>query len=148
MVNDDVLIGAEESGGIAIKGHIPERDGIWMGLALMEYCLKTGKTVKKLINEVYAITGSFAVERYDLHLDEVKKSAIVENCKKAAYKAFGKYTIESIEDTDGFKFRLTDGSWVMIRPSGTEPVLRVYSEAASSEAAFAILNATKETILA
>jgi phosphomannomutase len=148
MVNDDVLIGAEESGGIAIKGHIPERDGIWMGLALMEYCLKTGKTVKELINEVYAITGSFAVERYDLHLNEAKKLAIVESCKKAVYKSFGKYTIESIEDTDGFKFRLTDGSWVMIRPSGTEPVLRVYSEAANSEAAFAILNATKETILA
>lgn len=148
MVEDDVLIGAEESGGIAIKGHIPERDGIWMGLALMEYCLKMGKTIKELIEDVYEITGSFAVERYDLHLEESKKVAIIERAKSGSYEHFGAYKIESIEDTDGFKFRLNTGSWVMIRPSGTEPVLRVYAEAPNSEEAFKILDETKNSILA
>ncbi len=147
MVTDDVLIGAEESGGIAIKGHIPERDGVWMGLVLMEYMAKTGKSISELISEIYAKVGTFAVERYDLHLNNELKELIISNCKSNSYTNFGKYTVVSTEDTDGFKFRLDNGSWVMIRPSGTEPVLRVYSESSSSEAAFDILDATKKAIL-
>jgi len=147
MVEDDVLIGAEESGGIAIKGHIPERDGVWMGLVIMEYCAKTGKTVSQLIQDVYAKVGSFAVERYDLHINNNLKLSIIENCKSNHYKSFGDYQTTQMEDTDGFKFRLNTGAWVMIRPSGTEPVLRVYSEAATSEEAFRILDATKAAIL-
>jgi len=147
MVTDDVLIGAEESGGIAIKGHIPERDGVWMGLVLMEYMAKTGKSISQLISEIYEKVGTFAVERYDLHLNNELKELIISNCKSNGYANFGKYNIISTEDTDGFKFRLDNGSWVMIRPSGTEPVLRVYSESSSSEAAFEILEATKKAIL-
>lgn len=147
MVTEDVLIGAEESGGIAIKGHIPERDGVWMGLVLMEYMAKTGKTVSQLIEDMYSKVGSFAVERYDLHLTNELKESIIEKCKSRSYNSFGSFNVVSVEDVDGFKFRLHDGSWVMIRPSGTEPVLRVYSEASSSAASFAILDATKATIL-
>lgn len=147
MVTDDVLIGAEESGGIAIKGHIPERDGVWMGLVLMEYMAKTGKTVSQLIEDVYAKVGAFAVERYDLHINNDLKLSIIESCKSGSYKNFGQFSVVRIEDTDGFKFHLENGTWVMIRPSGTEPVLRVYAEAETSEAAFEILNATKSTIL-
>ena len=147
MVTDDVLIGAEESGGIAIKGHIPERDGVWMGLVLLEYMAKTGKTVSQLIQDMYSKVGSFAVERYDLHLNNELKETIVEKCKSNGYENFGPYKVTSVESTDGFKFRLDNGSWVMIRPSGTEPVLRVYSESDTSENAFNILDHTKSTIL-
>jgi len=147
MVTDDVLIGAEESGGIAIKGHIPERDGIWMGLVLMEYMAKTGKTISALIADIYNAIGSFAVERYDLHLDPETKDNIVNQCKAGDYATFGSYIVQSIEDTDGFKFRLGDAGWVMIRPSGTEPVLRVYAESVNSAAAFSILDAVKNAIL-
>ena len=147
MVEDDVLIGAEESGGIAIKGHIPERDGVWMGLVLMEYAAKTGKTISQLIEDVYAKVGKFAVERYDLHINNDLKLSIVYNCKQNKYDSFGEYEVERVEDTDGFKFHLGNETWVMIRPSGTEPVLRVYAEATDSDAAFAILEATKAAIL-
>ncbi len=147
MVTDDVLIGAEESGGIAIKGHIPERDGIWMGLVLMEYAAKSGKTISQLIQDVYKKVGSFAVERYDLHLNNELKLAIVDHCKNGSYTSFGPHQIIRTESIDGFKFHLDNGSWVMIRASGTEPVLRVYAESINSEAAFAILDATKEKIL-
>lgn len=147
MVTDDVLIGAEESGGIAIKGHIPERDGIWMGLVLLEYIAKTGKKISELISEVYDITGSFAVERYDLHISEEKKHEIVRKCKQQEYRQFGPFVIQSSEDTDGYKFRLGDAGWVMIRASGTEPVLRVYAESSNSESCFAILDAVKVSIL-
>jgi phosphomannomutase len=148
MVNDDVLIGCEESGGIAIKGHIPERDGIWIGLVIWEFMYATGKSLNDLIQEIYQLVGSFAVERYDLHLDEAKKLAIVEACKKGEYKEFGDYRVERVEDLDGFKFHLGEEQWVMIRPSGTEPVLRVYAEAKNSDKSFDILDQTKKTILA
>jgi phosphomannomutase len=147
MVTDDVLVGAEESGGIAIKGHIPERDGIWMGLVMMEYLAKTGKKVSELIQDVYDLIGSFAVERYDLHLDNALKDKIVNACKSGSYQQFGQYTINRTEDTDGYKFHLGNSEWVMIRPSGTEPVLRVYAESADSASAFKILDAVKNAIL-
>lgn len=147
MVQDDVLIGGEESGGIAIKGHIPERDGVWIGLVIWEFMAKTGKSLDDLIQEIYELVGSFAVERYDLHIDEALKQSIVQKCKSGGYSAFGAYNVESTEDTDGFKFHLGNDQWVMIRPSGTEPVLRVYAEAGTSEKAFNILDATKATIL-
>jgi phosphomannomutase len=148
MVETDVLIGAEESGGIAIKGHIPERDGVWIGLMLMEYMAVSGKSISALISEIYDEIGSFAVERYDLHVEESRKQQIITDCKASAYKSFGPYTVETVEDTDGYKFRLGEAGWVMIRPSGTEPVLRVYAEAENSEAAFRILDATRAAILA
>ncbi len=147
IISEDVLIGGEESGGIAIKGHIPERDGLWIGLTILEFMAVTGKSLDELIEDVYKITGSFAVERYDLHIDEATKQKVIANCKNNSYSSFGNYKIESAENMDGFKYHLGNDRWVMIRPSGTEPVLRVYAESATSEAAFEILEATKKIIL-
>jgi phosphomannomutase len=147
MLKEDVLLGGEESGGIAIKGHIPERDGIWIGLTIWEYMARSGKSLNELIEEVYKITGPFSFERSDLHLKEALKNTIVENCKGNKYKSFGKYRIERTETTDGFKYYFDKNNWMMIRASGTEPVLRNYAEAESREAAFAILQATEKTLL-
>jgi phosphomannomutase len=147
MITEDVLIGGEESGGIAIKGHIPERDGIWMGLVIWEFMAKTGKSLKDLIAEVYEITGPFAFERNDLHIKEELKNQIVENCKAGKYKAFGNYQVQRLEDLDGWKYFINDNEWIMIRASGTEPVLRTYAESSSKENALAILQAVKKTLL-
>ena len=73
MVTEDILLGGEESGGIATTGHIPERDGIWMGLILFEFMAKSGKSLENLIDEVYEIVGSFAFERIDLHIENDAK---------------------------------------------------------------------------
>ena len=150
MVNSGkpFLTGGEESGGIAIAGHIPERDGIWMGLTIWECMAKTGKSLTELIEEIYNLVGTFAFERYDLHLTEELKQAIIQKCEKRAFTHFDSYTVIKTEDIDGFKFHFDENSWVMIRPSGTEPVLRVYSEASTSADAFAILDATKSALLA
>jgi phosphomannomutase len=148
MVNEDVLVGGEESGGIAIKGHIPERDGIWMGITIWEFMAKTGKSLHQLIEEVYAITGTFWFERSDLHIDETIKNKVLLNCKSGAYTAFGKYKVSRVEDLDGFKFFFDDNTWMMIRASGTEPVLRVYAEGATKEIAFDILEESKKVLLA
>ena len=106
MITEDVLLGGEESGGIATKGHIPERDGLWMGLILFEFMAKSGKKLKDLINEVYEIVGSFAFERIDLHLDDAQKLNIIDNCKNNYYQSFGKYKVQRVETIDGFKFSL------------------------------------------
>ncbi len=147
MINEDVLLGGEESGGIAIKGHIPERDGIWMGLTLFEFMAKSGKSLQELIDEVYDIVGVFAFERIDLHIDNTSKNSIIDSCKKGVFKKFGKYAVERVETIDGYKFFLNDSTWLMIRPSGTEPVLRTYCEAVNQQEAFNILAEVKSTIL-
>ncbi|MCC6372418.1 MAG: phosphoglucomutase/phosphomannomutase family protein [Bacteroidia bacterium] len=147
MVNEDVLVGGEESGGIAIKGHIPERDGIWMGITIWEFMAKTGKSLTDLIQEVYDITGTFWFERNDLHIDETIKAKVLANCKSGAYKEFGKYKVQRVDDLDGYKFFFDDNTWMMIRASGTEPVLRVYAEAANKEAANDILADTRKVLL-
>lgn len=148
MVIEDVLLGGEESGGIAVKGHVPERDGIWCGLLLMEFMAKTGKNLTELIKEVYDITGSFCFDRNDLHLTDGLKNSIIENCKTGKYTAFGKYTVDRLEDVDGFKFHLDANSWVMIRPSGTEPLLRVYAESPTRAETDNILSTVKNILLA
>ncbi|MFT5024388.1 MAG: phosphomannomutase [Gammaproteobacteria bacterium] len=146
IVKENVMVGGEESGGIAITGHIPERDGIWMGLTLWEFMAKSGKTLNELIQEVYDIVGAFNFKRNDLRLDQEVKDNIVDNCKNGKYSSFGNYEVQSIEDMDGWKYILSDDSWVMIRPSGTEPVLRIYAEGKDEEATNNIVNATIKTI--
>lgn len=142
----DVLLGGEESGGIALKTHIPERDGIWMGLTVWEFMAKTGKTLDELIEEVYEIVGPFAFERNDLHINDDLKGKIIEKCKKREFNLFGKYQVQSIEDMDGFKYFFDENRWLMIRPSGTEPVLRTYAEAPTLEEARVILESCRLTI--
>jgi len=146
MVEEDVLVGGEESGGIATKGHIPERDGIWMGLIIWEFMAKSGKSLDDLIAEVYEIVGGFKFERNDLHITEELKLKIVENCKNGVYKKFGEYTVDHVGTIDGFKFFFDENRWLMIRPSGTEPVLRTYAEAPTLEEVRKILKITEETI--
>ena len=148
MVKEDVLLGGEESGGIAIKTHIPERDGIWMGLTIWEYMVKSGKSLEDLIDDVYDLVGPFAFERIDLKLSEEKKESIMQNCREGRYTAFGDLNVERLEDIDGYKYFFRDDQWVMIRPSGTEPVLRTYAESDSSQHAFDILKKTHDVLLA
>jgi phosphomannomutase len=147
MTKEDVLVGGEESGGLAVKGHIPERDGIWIGLMVLEFMAKTGKTVKGLVQEVYDEVGGFAFDRDDLHITEAQKQAVIAACKARSYKNFGSYKIQGMEDLDGWKFLLGDEKWVMIRASGTEPVLRVYAQAPNLAEARVMLDAARETIL-
>lgn len=142
MAREHVLVGGEESGGIAVAGHIPERDGIYIGLMILELMAQTGKSLTQLVQEVYQIVGSFAVERNDLHLSETQKQAVLAECKNNPPSQIGDYQVVKAEDLDGYKFYLGSGKWVMIRPSGTEPLLRIYAEGSTSAEALAIISQT------
>ena len=146
MISEDVLLGGEESGGIAIKGHIPERDGIWMGLTIWEFMAKSGKTLEELIQEVYAIVGPFSYDRSDLHISESLKQEVLKNCTDGKYKKFGDLDVRRLETIDGWKYHFDNDQWLMIRASGTEPVLRTYAESSSLENARKILAACKQAI--
>ncbi len=146
MITDDVLLGGEESGGIAIKGHIPERDGIWMGLTIWEFMAKSGKSLDDLVQEVYAITGPFAYERSDLHITEAIKQKVLKECEADAYKSFGPYKPLKRDTLDGYKYFFENEEWLMIRASGTEPVLRLYAGGATMDDALKILAACRKTI--
>jgi len=148
MSHSDVLVGGEESGGLAVKGHIPERDGIWIGLVIMEFMAKTGKSLKALINELYAKVGSFKFDRDDLHLTEEKKQAILKKCINNEITTIGEEPVLSTENIDGFKFYLSDDRWLMVRPSGTEPVLRVYAQAEDLDKVRELLDAGHATLQA
>jgi phosphomannomutase len=149
MARESVIVGGEESGGLAVKGHIPERDGIWIGLILLEFMAKTGKSLKQLIQTVYDKVGAFAFDRDDLHLEEAKKQAVIRACQEGQYKAFGEYRVAKSASMDGYKFYLDEAGdrWVMIRPSGTEPLLRVYCEAPTAAEVRTILDSVGATLL-
>jgi len=135
MLKEKVLVGGEESGGIAIAGHIPERDGIWNGLTIWEWMIETGKTIEELIQEIYNIIGSFSYMRNDLKITEQLKNTVIEHCKNTEIKNFEKESVLRLETLDGFKYILNEDEWLMIRPSGTEPVLRTYAEGRTKERA-------------
>ncbi|MEM9544803.1 MAG: phosphoglucomutase/phosphomannomutase family protein [Bacteroidota bacterium] len=146
MTKEEIIVGGEESGGLAVMGHIPERDGIWIGLVIMEFMAKTGKSINDLIQDIYNKVGPFATDRDDLHIDNDKKWAIMDMCKNGEITKIGDRAVIRTESVDGYKFYLSEDDWVMIRPSGTEPVLRVYSQSSDAAGTRALLDATHQTL--
>lgn len=135
MVEGNVLVGGEESGGIAVTGHIPERDGIYAGLMMVEMMVKTGKSLSSLVREIMDKFGEHHAYRRDLRLSQEVKEGFMRRLEADGLDRVAGQKVVSLDDLDGLKFRTETGGWVMIRPSGTEPVLRVYSEADSPQAA-------------
>jgi len=139
MMTDDVLIGGEESGGISIKGHIPEGDGVLIGLLMAEIVAYYGKSPEALLAEVMAEIGHFDYARNDFKVRPFEKAALVSRLIELAPATLAGSPVASINLRDGVKYVLADNSWLLIRPSGTEPVLRVYAEAHSPETVQALL---------
>ena len=128
MTKEKVLICGEESGGLSIYGHIPEKDGILACLLMLELRCVTKKTFKQLLKEAYAKFGKFISKRVNVRINENLKEKIKKNVESfKPVKLCGKKVVE-INKTDGTKFILEDGSWLMVRFSGTEPVVRLYVE--------------------
>jgi phosphomannomutase len=129
MLKEDVLIGGEESGGISFKGHIPEGDGVIMGLLLVEMVASYGVSLRELVDDLLKEVGPAFYERKDIRLGHpVSKDKMTTYLHECAPNEIGGENVQEVSVVDGVKYIMSDDSWLLIRPSGTEPVLRVYAE--------------------
>jgi phosphomannomutase len=142
MVERNILIAAEESGGVGVKGHLPERDGTYIGLLLAEIMAVRKKKLSELVNELMSEFGWHYFNRYDAHLTEKEKNRIMAYYKKSPKQIAG-FNVERIETKDGYKLFVENG-WVLIRASGTEPLIRFYAEAEIPAKVEALLKAARE----
>ncbi|CAN5446743.1 phosphoglucomutase/phosphomannomutase family protein [soil metagenome] len=129
MAEEKVLIGGEESGGLGTSLHIPERDGVFNGLLLLEMMAKRKKSLKQLCDELDEEFGVHRYRRRDVYVTEAQKKAILTACAKKPLK-IGRHNVLKVDTRDGFKFFVENG-WLLIRASGTEPLIRFYAEAES-----------------
>lgn len=141
MLKDDILIGAEESGGIGVKGHIPERDGILNSLLFLEAIITAGKPPSEMLRDLHREFGEFHFGRRDLQIDMAVGQKLIERLTTDAPSELAGYKITGVETTDGTKLLFDDESWLLFRQSGTEPMLRIYSEATTGEKSNALLTA-------
>ncbi len=129
MLKDDIILGGEESGGLSIIGHIPEKDGILAGLLAAEICAIEGKPLTTVLNEIMDEVGELHSSRIDIDLrTDEKKRAVIEKLKNDPPAYISGLKIVDIYDIDGIKYILNDGSWVLVRPSASKPIIRIYLE--------------------
>ena len=132
MLKGDVLLGGEESGGIGVPSHVRERDGLLMSLLLAEMMAQRGKGLGELVEELLAITGPMEYGRIDLRLQPAVKDAFVASWPSLAPAEIAGLAVHDIIREDGVKFLLPDDAWLLLRASGTEPLIRIYAEASSA----------------
>ena len=133
MLEVDALMGGEESGGFAFANHIPERDGILAGLYLLDLMVKTGKSPSQLIEKVYSLVGPHYYDRVDRRMAPDDKPATQARVQQAKPESLAGMAVTDIDTRDGYRYVLEDGGWMLIRFSGTEPVIRVYCETTHEE---------------
>ncbi len=144
MLNKNALVGGEESGGYGFRGHIAERDGILANLYFLDFMIKTGKTPSELIEYLYSKVGPHHYKRVDVKFPADEWQTIFNRVKDCSPKSIDVVEVVKLDTADGFRFTLADNSWLLIRFSGTEPVLRIYAETDSPERAERILALGKE----
>ncbi len=131
METEPIIVGGEESGGLSVKGHVPEKDGILACLLMAELVATERKSLGRILKELAKQTGEFHTDRLNVAIVPEKKQALLDKLA-AGLDAIGPFKVEKFITTDGFKFLLPDGEWVAFRASGTEPLMRCYLEARSA----------------
>jgi phosphomannomutase len=133
MIETDAMIGGEESGGYAFRGNVPERDGILAGLYMLDFMVQAGKKPSQLLKLLFDKVGAHYYDRIDTPFEGDRKSR-EEKILSSNPKTIGGLKVKELVTIDGFQFKLEDGGWLLIRFSGTEPLVRVYTEAVSNDA--------------
>jgi phosphomannomutase len=144
---DKIALGGEESAGLTIRGHIPEKDGILACLLVAEMIAERGASIGEQAETMFRKLGrEFWPTRENLHLSEEQKATAIEKSKTDASTLIGR-KVASVDRTDGAKFAFEDGSWMLLRLSGTEPLLRLYVEADSASASAKLTKDATDWIL-
>jgi alpha-D-glucose phosphate-specific phosphoglucomutase len=146
MTKKNAVIGGEESGGYGFRGHVPERDAILAGLYFLDFMARTKKTPSQLLDYLYSKVGPHYYERGDFHVSAAKRQTIVHRLSSSPPATLAGSRVTKIDTTDGFRFFLGDESWLLIRFSGTEPLVRIYAEAESLEGASKLLDEGKDLV--
>ncbi len=133
MMAEKVLIGGEESGGYGFHGHAPERDGILAGLYFLDLMVRTGKTPAELVDYLYAKVGPHHYDRVDVEFPAGERQAIIERVRQNPPDEIEGVKVVKFDTSDGYRFSLADTGWLIVRFSGTEPLLRIYAESSSPE---------------
>lgn len=133
MLGENALIGGEESGGYGFRGHVLERDGILASLYFLDFMVKTGKNPSELIDYLYSKVGPHHFDRQDFEFPEPERAKIIDHIKRNPPRNIGGVKVARFDTTDGFRYILADTSWLLIRFSGTEPLLRIYAESDTPE---------------
>ncbi|RLD92282.1 MAG: phosphoglucomutase/phosphomannomutase family protein [Aquificota bacterium] len=133
MLERDILVGGEESGGIGVKGHIPERDGIYSALLILEKMMWEGKSLALMVKELEDRYGPHIYRRRDLKIPQEKARKVVEKVTSAPPEKLGPQQVEETKVLDGVKLLFQGGGWLLFRASGTEPLLRLYCEGATPQ---------------
>jgi phosphoglucomutase len=144
---DKIIIGGEESAGLTIKGHVPEKDGILACFLVAEMVAREGKPLTQLLEELYSRVGRFVTKRENITLSAQLEAKFADKLAALPTTIAGS-TVAEIIKIDGTKLLLADGSWLLFRKSGTEPVVRLYGEAATSERLHEVMVAGKAFIVA
>lgn len=145
MLETNAIIGGEESGGYAFRGHLPERDGILAGLMFLDLMQQTGKMPTQLLATLFDLVGAHYYNRWDVRYEAERRDEIRTNVAKAHPETIAGFPVERIDTTDGWKFHLGEGGgWLLIRFSGTEPLIRIYTETTREEHVEDILRAGAE----
>ncbi|MFD1633436.1 phosphoglucomutase/phosphomannomutase family protein [Haloplanus ruber] len=146
MVDHDALIGGEESGGFSIRGHVPEKDGVLM--ALLAADVAAAEPLDARVDRLLDTHGDIVADKVSVDCPDARKAAVVDALGDAIPETVADRAVEDVITLDGFKLLLADGSWLLVRPSGTEPKMRVYAEAETRERVDAILDEGRELVAA
>lgn len=145
MEQEPVIVGGEESGGLSVQGHIPEKDGVLACLLIAELVAMEGKTLSQILKALERKTGSFFTDRINVKIPADKKQALLDRLSHGLDKV-GTYPVQEMITTDGYKFLLPNQEWVAFRASGTEPMIRCYIEAKSEQSLKKLQSACKKTL--
>lgn len=146
LATTDAIVGGEESGGLSVKGHIPEKDGIAADLIIVEQIAMTGKTPLQTLQEIDEMVGTFVTGRVDVHLENEKKNALMNTLRNNPPANFAGQQVTGTSEIDGVQLDLADGSWVLVRPSGTEPLVRCYYETSTDSEATKLVSELEKEI--
>jgi len=146
MIEKDALIGGEESGGYGFRGHVPERDGILAGLYFLDFMIKTGKTPAQLLVYLYSKVGPHYYDRIDSHISPDDRQILLGRLTQSPISSVAGIEVAKLDTTDGFRYLLADDSWLLIRFSGTEPLIRIYAEGHSPDEVQKLLDSGRELL--